>query len=101
MSLSVVLAAGRFSPTQEPWVLGYLVSLALALLSYCLRHVLGVQLPLPPLFITPFASLLFLGNFGLWVLTVSSVLGSERRSPLGRYPCSGPIVGLVSFYPSG
>ena len=59
MSLSVVFSAGRFSPIQEPWVPGYLVSLALALLSYCLRQVQGVQLPLLLLFITPFASLGF------------------------------------------
>ena len=31
VSLSVVFSAGRFSPIQEPWVPGYLVSLALAL----------------------------------------------------------------------
>ena len=37
MSLSVVFSADRFSPIQEPWVPGYLVSLALAILSYCLR----------------------------------------------------------------
>ena len=64
MSLSVVFSAGRFSPIQEPWVPGYLVSLALALYSYCLCHVQGMQLPLPLLFITPFATLVFLENFG-------------------------------------
>ena len=64
MSLSVVFSAGSFSPIQEPWAPGYLVSLALALSSYCLRHIQGVQLPLPLLFITPFASLVFLENFG-------------------------------------
>ena len=63
MSLSVVLVAGRFSPIQVHWVPGYLVSLALALSSYCLRHVQGVRLPLPLLFITPFACLVFLENF--------------------------------------
>ena len=57
MSLSVVFLASRFSPIQEPWVPDYLVSLALALSSYCLRHVQGVQLLLPLRFITPFASL--------------------------------------------
>ena len=99
VSLSVVFAAGRFSPIQEPWVPGYLFSLALALLSYCLRHVQGVRLPLPLLFITPFASLVSSKTLASWVLTVSSAPDSERRSPLGRYPCS--IFGLVSFYPSG
>ena len=63
-SLSVIFSGGRFSPSQEPWVPGYLVSLALALSSYCLRHVQGMQLPLPLLFITPFASLVFQENFG-------------------------------------
>ena len=43
---------------------GYLISLALALSSCCFRHVQVVQLPLPLLFITPFASLVFLENFG-------------------------------------
>ena len=32
-------SAGGLSPTQVPWVPGYLVSLALALSSYCLCHV--------------------------------------------------------------
>ena len=74
MSLSVVFSASRFSPILEPWVLGYLVSLALALSSYCLRHIQGVQLPLPLLFITPFASLVFLENFGF--VGVDCVFGS-------------------------
>ena len=64
MSLSFVFSAGRFSLIQEPWVPGYLLSLALPLSSYCLRHVQGVRLPLLLLFITPFASLVFLENFG-------------------------------------
>ena len=74
MSLSVVFSAGRFSLIQEPWVPGYLVSLALALSSYCLRHIQGVQLPLPLLFITPFACLVFLENFGF--VGVDGVFGS-------------------------
>ena len=74
MSLSVVFSAGRFSPIQEPWVPGYLLSLARALSSYCLRHVQGMQLPLPLLFITPFASLVFLENFGF--VGVDGVFGS-------------------------
>ena len=75
MSLSVVFSAGRFSPIQEPWVPGFLVSLALALLSYFLCHVQGVQLPLPLLLITPFASLVFLENFGF--MGVDGVFGSR------------------------
>ena len=42
VSLSVEVvpsSADGFSPIQEPWVPGYLVSLALVLSSYCLRHV--------------------------------------------------------------
>ena len=74
VSLSVIFSAGRFSPIQEPWVPGYLVSLALALSSYCLRHVQGVQLLLPLLFITPFASLVFLENFGF--MGVDGVFGN-------------------------
>ena len=73
-SLSVVFSAGRFSPIQEPWVPGYLVSLALALSNYCLRHFQGVQLPMPLLFITPFASLVFLENFVF--MGVDGVFGS-------------------------
>ena len=73
-SLSVVFSAGRFSPIQEPWVPGYLVSLALAIASYCFRHLQGVQLLLSLLFITPFASLVFLENFTVGV--VDGVFGS-------------------------
>ena len=81
------LSAGWFSPVQEPGVPGYLVSLALAIASYCLRHLPDVQLPLSLLFITPFASLVFLENFA--VGGVDGVFGSgcERRMPLGRSSC--------------
>ena len=74
MSLSVVFSAGWFSPMQELWVPGYLVSLALAIASYCLRHLQGVQLPLSLWFITPLASLVFLENFA--VGGVDGVFGS-------------------------
>ena len=74
MSLSVVFSAGRLCPIQEPRVPGYLVSLALAISSYCLRHVQGVQLPLSLLLITPFVSLVFLGNFAF--VGVDGVFGS-------------------------
>ena len=74
MSLSVVFSAGRFSPIQEPWVPCYLVSLALAISSYGLRHVQGVRLTLPLLFIKPFASLVFLENSGF--MGVDGVFGS-------------------------
>ena len=74
MRLSVVFSDGSFSPIQEPWVPGYLVSLALVISSYCLRHIQGVRLLLPLLFITPFASLVFLVNFGF--VGVDGVFGS-------------------------
>ena len=74
VSPSVVFSTGRFSPIQEPWLPGYLVSLALALSSYCLRRVQGLQLPLPLLCITPFASLVFLKNFCF--VGVDGVFGS-------------------------
>ena len=53
---------------------GYLVSLALAIASYCLRHLHGVQLPLSLWFITPLAGLVFLENFAIG--GVDSVFGS-------------------------
>ena len=73
-SVSVVFSASWFSPIQEPWVLGYLVSLALAISNYCLRHVQGVQLLLSLMFITPFVGLVFLGNFAF--MGVDGVFGS-------------------------
>ena len=42
VSLSVEVvpsSTGGFSPIPEPWVPGYLVSLALGLSSHCLRHI--------------------------------------------------------------
>ena len=77
MSLSVVFSAGEFSPIHEPWVPGCLVSLvslALAISSYCLRHVQDVQLPLSLLFVTPFVCLVFLENFAF--VGVDGVFGS-------------------------
>ena len=74
MSLPVVFSSGWFSPMQEPWGPGYLVSLALAIASYCLRHLHGVQLPLSLWFITPLAGLVFLENFA--VGGVDGVFGS-------------------------
>ena len=67
-------SAGRFSLIQEPWVPSYLVSLARALSSYCLRRIQGVRLPLPLLFIAPYASLVFLENFSF--MGVDGVFGS-------------------------
>ena len=74
MSLPVVFSAGWFSPMQEPWGPGYLFSLALAIASYCLCHLHGVQLPLLLWFTTPLASLVFLENFAIG--GVDGVFGS-------------------------
>ena len=61
-------------PMQELWGPGYLVSVALAIASYCLRHLHGVQLPLSLWFITPLAGLVFLENFAIG--GVDGVFGS-------------------------
>ena len=45
----------------------------------------GVQLPLPLLFFTPFASPVFLETSASWVSTVSSALDSERAFPFGSF----------------
>ena len=74
MCLLVVCSAGWFSPMQEPWGPGYMVSLALTIASYCLRHLQGVELSLLLWFITPLAGLVFLENFA--VGSVDGVFGS-------------------------
>ena len=74
MSLPVVFLACWFSPMQEPWGPGYLVSLAPAIASYCPRHLQGMQLPLSLCFITPLAGLVFLENFAFG--GVDGVFGS-------------------------
>ena len=77
----------------SPWLLPYraIASVTFRVCNYrcrsCSSH------PSPALFSSePSAS---------WVLTVSSAPDSERRSPLGRSPCSISIFGLISFYPGG
>ena len=67
-------SAGGFSPIPVPCVPVYPGSLALALSSCCLRHVQVACSLLPLLFITPFASLVFLENFGF--VGVDGVFGS-------------------------
>ena len=93
VSLPVVFSAGWFSPMREPWGPGFLVSLALAIASYCLRHLQGGQLPLSLCCFTPLPGLVLLKPLPSGVLTVSSALDSERRTPLGCSSCS------VSFLP--
>ena len=101
VSLSVVLVAGRFSPIQEHWVPGYLVlgSCPIELLPpSCSGCAASAAAPVHHTLRQPCFPR---KTSASWVLTVSSAPGSERRSLLGRYPCSGSIFGLISFYPSG
>ena len=79
----------------------WLLEPALAIASYCLRHLQDVQLPLSLLFITPFASLVFLENFAVGCVDGVFGSGSEQLTPLGCSSCSVSIFCLVSFYPSG
>ena len=82
-------SASGFSPLQVPWVPGYLVSLALALSSYCLRHVrlraATTATPVPLTLRLPgFPRKLQLrGCRQCLRLRILS-----RRSPLGRSLCS-------------
>ena len=57
-------STGGFSPIQGPWVPVYLVSWALSLGAIASITFRLWQLPLPLLFFTPFASLVFLEYFG-------------------------------------
>ena len=57
-------STGGFSPFQVPWVPVYLVSWALSLGAVASVTFRLWQLLLPLLFFTPFASLVFLENFG-------------------------------------
>ena len=57
-------STGGFSLIQVPWVPVYLVSWALSLGAIASVMFRLWQLPLPLLFFTPFASLVFLENFG-------------------------------------
>ena len=57
-------STGGVSLIQVPWVPVYLVSWALSLGAVASVTFRLWQLPLPLLFFTPFASLVFLENFG-------------------------------------
>ena len=57
-------STGGFSSIQVPWVPVYLVSWVLSLGAIASVTFRLWQLPLPLLFFTPFASLVFLENFG-------------------------------------
>ena len=83
-------SAGRFSPIQVPWVPVYLVSLALALSSCCLRHVQVAcsyccrscsSHPSPAWFSSKTSA--------SWVSTVSSALDSEQTSTFGSFSLLG------------
>ena len=83
MSLSVEVVpsyADGFSPIQEPWVPGYLVSLALVLSSYCLRHVqVECSYRCRSCSSHPSPALVFLAETSTsWVKTVSSAPDSEQ-----------------------
>ena len=69
-----IASPGGFSPIQVPWVQVYLVSWALSLGAIASVMFRLWQLPLPLLFFTPFASLVFLKNFGF--VGVDSGFGS-------------------------
>ena len=57
-------STGGFSPIQGPWVPFYLVSWSLSFGAIASAMFRLWQLPLPLLFFTPFASLVFLEYFG-------------------------------------
>ena len=57
-------STGSFSPIQLPWVPVYLISWALAFGAIASVMFRLWQLPLPLLFFTSFACLVFLENFG-------------------------------------
>ena len=99
--LSVDCIDCGFSVIQVPWVPVYLVSWALALGAVASVAFRLWQLPLPLLFFTPFASLVFLKNFGFVVSTVASAPDSERAFTFGSFSLLGIQLGLVAFYPSG
>ena len=61
----LIASSGSFSLIQVPWVPVYLVSWALSFGAIASVTFRLWQLPLPLLFFTPFASLVFLENFGL------------------------------------
>ena len=84
-------SADGFSPIQEPWVPGYLVSLALGLSSYCLRHIQVAcsyrccscsSHPSPALFSLA-------KTLASWVWTVSSAPDSEQAFPFGSFSLLG------------
>ena len=90
MSLSVEVVpslTGWSSPILEPWVPGYLVSLALGLSSYCLRHVqIACSYRCRSCSSRPSPFLFFLAKTSAsWVLTVSSAPDSEQAVTLGSF----------------
>ena len=92
MSLSVEVvpsSADGFSPIPEPWVPGYLVSLALVLLSCCLRHV-QVACRCRSCSSHPSPALVFLADTSAsWGKTVSSAPDSEQAIAFGSFSLLG------------
>ena len=80
-----------------------LVSWALALGAVASVMFRLWQLPLPILFFTPFASLVFLINFGFVGVGggFGSGLDSERAFTFGSFSLLSIRLGLVAFCPSG
>ena len=101
VSLSVVFSAGWFSPSQEPWVPGYQVSLAVALRAIASVTFRACSYRCRSCSSHPSPALFSWKTSASWVLTVSSAPDSERLSPLGHSLCLVSIFGLVSFYPIG
>ena len=94
MSLSIEVvpsSANGFSPIQEPWVPGYLVSLALVLSSSCLRHVrVACSYRCRSCSSHPSPALVFLADtLASWVKMVSSAPDSEQVITFGSFSLLG------------
>ena len=92
VSVEVVLSStGWSSPILEPWVPGYLVSLALGLSSYCLRHVqIACSYRCRSCSSRPSPFLFFLAKTSAsWVLMVSSAPDSEQAITFGSFSLLG------------
>ena len=94
-------STGGFSPIQVPWVPVYLVSWALSFGAIASVTFRLWQLPLPLLFFTPFASLVFLENFGFVGVDGGFRSGFCAGVRLWAFSLLGIQLGLVAFYPSG
>ena len=79
-------SASRFSPIQVPWVPVYLVSLALALSSCCLRHVqIACSSRCRSCSSHPSPTWFSWKTSASWVSTVSSAPDSEQAFTFGSF----------------